>query len=100
MNHDERLAHLTERWRLRRKARRLDREASGRDRDAADAERTQRARHAFPYREVTPAAYVAAHGDAMTAYSYDDYAYPDPELGAWIDEVGRLLRAGPMAPRP
>jgi hypothetical protein len=28
----------------------------------------------------------------MTAFTYDDYTYPDPELQAWIDEVGRLLR--------
>jgi hypothetical protein len=100
MTRDDQLVRLTRRWRMRHAARRLEREASGRGREAADADRTQRARGAFPYREVSAEAYVAAHGDAMTGYTYDDYTYADPELQAWLDEVGRLLRAGPMAPRP
>jgi hypothetical protein len=100
MTRREQLARLTGRWRERHAARRLEREAQGKEREPADAERTRRARHAFPYRTVTAEAYVAAHGGAMTAYTYDDYTYDDPELQDWLDEVGRLLRAGPMAPRP
>ncbi len=28
----------------------------------------------------------------MAAFTYDDERYADPELDAWIVEVGRLLR--------
>ncbi len=28
----------------------------------------------------------------MTAFTYDDERYADPELDAWIVKVGRLLR--------
>ena len=58
----------------------------------ADPQRAATAMAAFPFRSVTPADYVDAHGQAMTAYTYDDYRYPDAALQAWIDEVGRLLR--------
>jgi len=94
----ERLEELTRRWRARQDDRRRERAVDGSQREAADPARLERARSLLPYREVAPDAYVAEHGAAMGAYTYDDYAYPDPELQAWIDEVGRLLRAGPMAP--
>jgi hypothetical protein len=42
---------------------------------------------------VSPAAYVAAHGDAMIGFTYDDERYADPALDAWLLEVGRLLAA-------
>jgi hypothetical protein len=64
-------------------------------REAADPERLERASSLFPYRETTPAEYVREHRSAMTAYTYDDYTYPDAELQAWLDEVGRLLRFQP-----
>ncbi len=77
--------------------------ASARRPDASARQRTPSARSepgaSFPYRAVTPQAYVASHRSAMTAYTYDDYAYPDPELQGWLDEVGRLLRAGPTVHR-
>lgn len=41
---------------------------------------------------MTPADYVAEHGAAMTAFTYDDERYTDPALDAWLLEVGRLLR--------
>lgn len=58
----------------------------------APSEREALAARAFPYRAVAPADYVAAHGDDMVAFTYDDERYADPELDAWIVEVGRLLR--------
>ncbi len=30
----------------------------------------------------------------MTAFTYDDERYADPQLDAWIVEVGWLLRLG------
>ncbi|HLY35548.1 MAG TPA: hypothetical protein VKU35_02435 [Candidatus Limnocylindria bacterium] len=92
MSGERRLDELTNRWRTRHETRRARRDEAGTPREPADAERLERACRAFPYRETTPSAYVAAHGDGMTAYTYDDYAYPDVELQAWLDEVGRLLR--------
>jgi hypothetical protein len=97
MTREERLARLTDRWRQRHDAQRLDREAAGAPRPPADPARRERARRLFPYREVSPAQYVANHGSAMRGFTYDDYAYPDPALQDWLDEVGRLLRDGPMA---
>ena len=84
----ERLDERTDRWRRRHDARRP---APG-DCPAADPERETLAKGAFPYRSMAPADYVAQHGDAMTAFTYDDERYADPELDAWILEVGRLLR--------
>jgi hypothetical protein len=84
----ERLDELTDRWRARHDARRP---VPG-DRPLADPEREARAERAFPHRSVAPADYVAEHGDAMSAFTYDDARYADPDLDAWIVEVGRLLR--------
>jgi hypothetical protein len=95
MPREQRLDELTSRWQARRGLERARRAASGEPREAADPERLERARSAFPYRDTTPAAYVAEHGSGMIAYTYDDYAYPDDELQAWLDEVGRLLRQQP-----
>jgi len=50
------------------------------------------AARAFPFRTTTPAAYVAKHGAAMTAFTYDDERCADPALDEWLLEVGRLLR--------
>ena len=41
---------------------------------------------------MTPADYAAAHGDDMPGFTYDDAAYADPELDAWLLELGELLR--------
>ena len=83
-----RLQTLTERWRARHDARRPALDA----RPAASPERESLARSAFPYRSSTPEAYVAAHGEEMPGFTFDDVAYTEPELDAWILEVGRLLR--------
>lgn len=47
---------------------------------------------AFPYREVSPADYVAEHGADMIGFTYDEARYTDAGLDAWLLEVGRLLR--------
>ena len=60
----------------------------------ASPDRESLAARAFPFRDVAPADYVAEHGDAMTAFTYDDERYADPALDAWLLEVGRLLREG------
>ncbi len=85
MNRDH-LESLTARWRARHDARR-----SG-ERLPADPEREALAASAFPFRLVDPATYVAEHGAAMSAFTYDEALYADPELNAWLLEVGRLLR--------
>jgi hypothetical protein len=92
----ERLERLTARWRARHDAARRD-PAS---RPAADPEREALAARAFPYRTIAPAAYVARHGAEMDGFTYDDAAYADPELDAWLLEVGRLLRAGRRSRAP
>lgn len=83
-----RLDQLTDRWRARHDARRPD----VADRPPAGAEREALAAAAFPYRSVTPAAYVAEHGDDMIGFTYDDARYTDSDLDAWLIEVGRVLR--------
>ena len=83
----ERLDELTDRWRARHDARRtFDR------RPPADPEREALARRAFPFRETSPAEYVAEHGADMVGFTYDEARYADADLDAWLLEVGRLLR--------
>lgn len=87
MHERGRLQSLTERWRARHDARRLA------ERPAADPDREALATRAFPFRSVTPAAYVAVHGADMAGFTYDEARYADPDLDAWLLEVGHLLRA-------
>ena len=82
----QRLGELTDRWRARHDAAR-----SG-DRPPADTEREELARSAFPFRSMTPGAYVAEHGADMIGFTYDEARYTDPLLDAWLVEVGRLLK--------
>ena len=84
----DRLDELTDRWRARHDARRV-----GPSRPPANPEREALAARAFPYRSESPADYVAAHGADMVGFTYDEARYADPELDAWLLEVGRLLRA-------
>jgi hypothetical protein len=88
------LDRLTRRWRERHDARR------GVDdfRPRANPGREALARRGFPYRDLTPAEYVAEHGAAMVGFTYDDESYADAALDAWILEVGRLLREQREAP--
>jgi hypothetical protein len=83
------LDRLTRRWRQRHEAQR----AADPSRPRAEPAREARARRGFPYRSVSPADYVAQHGDAMPGFTYDDESYEDAKLDAWIVELGRLLRA-------
>ena len=82
----ERLDELTNRWRARHDAR------ASADRPPADPQREALALRAFPYRSSSPAEYVAAHAIDMIGFTYDEARYTDPELDAWLREVGRLLR--------
>jgi hypothetical protein len=83
-----RLDQLTDRWRARHDARRPGAD----DRPPAEPDREALAATAFPFRTETPAAYVAAHGANMIGFTYDEARYADPELDAWLLEVGFLLR--------
>jgi hypothetical protein len=85
----KRLEELAARWRERHDARR----PSPAERPPADPEREALAARAFPYRTVSPAEYVAEHGDAMVGFTFDEARCADSELDAWLLEVGRLLRA-------
>jgi hypothetical protein len=90
---------LTQRWRSRHDARRPADDL----RPHVNPGREALARRHFPYRDVTPEAYVAEHGSAMVGFTYDEEAYADAELDAWLLEVGRLLREqreGPARPKP
>ena len=82
-----RLDRLTSRWRARHDARRPP------DRPAADPAREALAVAAFPFRTMSPAAYVEAHAADMIGFTYDDARYGDPDLDRWLVEVGRLLRS-------
>ena len=92
MARKQRLQELTRRWQERRDERRRLQDRDGTPREAADPVRAARAASAFPFRRMTPADYVARHGSEMVGFTYDDYAYADAALQAWLDEVGRLLR--------
>ena len=92
MARPNRLDQLTRRWQARHAARRRHEIQAGLAREEADPVRAARAAAAFPFRRMSPADYVARFGAEMTAFTYDDYAYPDADLQAWLDEVGRLLR--------
>lgn len=85
----ERLARLTDRWRARHDTRR----PSPGGRPPASAERESLARRAFPFRELSPQAYADRHGEDMAGFTYDDERYADPELDAWLVELGAILRA-------
>lgn len=47
----------------------------------------------FPYREQSAEEYAARWSHTIGCSSFDEYRYPDPALGAWIDELHRLLRS-------
>ncbi len=87
MSRRERLDVLTDRWRRRHDQRRRA------GRPPADPDREALAARAFPFRTQSPEAYVDEHGADMIGFTYDDEAYADPQLDAWLVEVGRLLRA-------
>lgn len=93
------LDRLTARWRARHDLRR----EGDPFRPRANPGREALARRGFPYRDTSPADYVAEHRADMTGFTYDDESYADAELDAWIVEVGELLRAqreGTSKPKP
>jgi hypothetical protein len=93
------LDRLTRRWQQRHDARR----AADPFRPRANPGREALAKRGFPYGDVTPSDYVTERGDEMPGFTYDDESYADPDLDAWIVEVGRLLRErreAASAPKP
>ena len=93
------LDRLTSRWRARHDLRR----EGDPFRPRANPGREALARRGFPYRDVTPADYVAEHGADMSGFTYDDESYADADLDAWIVAVGELLREqreGGAKPKP
>jgi hypothetical protein len=82
------LDRLTQRWRDRHDAQ-LSR-AGGRPR--ATGGREALAKRGFPYRDMTPPEYADEHADDMPGFTYDDESYADPELDAWLVELGTILR--------
>ena len=82
------LDRLTARWRARHDLRR----EGDPFRPRANPGREALARRGFPYRDVTPADYVAEHGADMSGFTYDDESYADADLDAWLVAVGELLR--------
>ena len=93
------LDRLTARWRARHDLRR----EGDPFRPRANPGREALARRGFPYRDVTPADYVAEHGADMAGFTYDDESYADADLDAWIVAVGELLREqrdGAAKPKP
>ena len=84
------LDRLTQRWRDRHDARRPRDDL----RPQANPGREALAKRHFPYHDMTPEAYVAEHAAAMVGFTYEEEAYADPALDAWLLEVGRLLREG------
>jgi hypothetical protein len=87
-----RLDQLTARWRARHEARRTALAEAGRL-PAAGPDREAQARSSFPWRSESPAEYAAQHGAEMIGYTYDAYSYADPDLEAWLSELGAILRA-------
>lgn len=61
------------------------------DRPMADPARVALARHRFPYREQSAEQWAARYAHTVGCSSFDRYRYPDPALGAWIDELHRLF---------
>ena len=91
MTSRSRLEELTARWRARHESKRSALVAAG-TLPLADPEREARARAFFPWQSEAPAAYAERHGAEMVGYTYDAYAYTDPELQAWLAELGEILR--------
>jgi hypothetical protein len=89
----KRVDELARRWQSRHNERRRAQADDGVPREPADPVRAARAASAFPFRRISPTDYVARHGSDMVGFTYDDYTYADAALQAWLDEVGRLLRA-------
>lgn len=89
----DRLDRLTRRWRERHDARLGEGE-----RPRASGGREALARRHFPYRDQTPQQYADAHGADMIGFIYDEESYADPELDAWVVELGGILRERRAAP--
>jgi hypothetical protein len=61
------------------------------DRPIADPTRIEIALQMFPYRDLSAEQNTARWSHTIGCSSFADYRYPDPALGAWIDEMHRLL---------
>jgi hypothetical protein len=63
------------------------------ERPLADPSRVEWVLRVFPFRELTAVEYAARYAHTIGCSSFDAYRYPDPALGAWIDELHRLLQS-------
>lgn len=63
----------------------------GDERPLADPAFVELALHLFPYREKSAEQWAARFAHTVGCSSFDQYRYPDPALGAWIDELHRLF---------
>ena len=61
------------------------------DRPMAEPWRVDQAVRMFEQPAMSPAEYAARWAHTIGCSSFDQYRYPDPALGAWIDELHRLL---------
>ena len=63
------------------------------DRPLADPGRENSALQLFPFREMTAEQYAAWYAHTCACSSFDQYRYSDSALGAWIDELHRIMRS-------
>jgi hypothetical protein len=65
-------------------------------RPLADPARVEMAQQLFPYHQFSAERYAALYAHTMGCSSFDQYRYPDPEFGAWIDKLHDILRSATM----
>ena len=63
----------------------------GDERPMADPFRVEMALQMFPHGELSAEQWAARYAHTVGCSSFDQYRYPDPNLGAWIDELHRLF---------
>lgn len=65
----------------------------GDERPLADPSRVEVAMRLFPYRELSAEQWAARYAHTVACSSFDQYRYPDPALGSWIEDLHQLLRS-------
>jgi hypothetical protein len=62
--------------------------------EPADPIREQVAREVFPF-DMSPDEYAARYAHRWMLFNFDDYAYSDPVVHAWVHRLGAVLRGVP-----